>query len=58
MSLGGLSKETRPGTVLHHTWEETVAWLTAKHGAKARVAVFPCATMQLSEAVCEPSPVG
>jgi lactate racemase len=58
MSRGGLSDDTRPGTVLLPTWEDTVAWLTAKHGAKASVAVFPCATMQLSEAVCEPASVG
>jgi nickel-dependent lactate racemase len=57
MAPGGLSNDTRPGTVLLPTWEDTVAWLTAKHGAKATVAVFPCATMQLSEAVCSPAPV-
>jgi lactate racemase len=38
----------RDETVLHRTWEETVAWLTAKHGPSARVSVFPCATTQLA----------
>jgi len=37
----------RDATVLHRSWEDTVAWLTAKHGSSARVSVFPCATTQL-----------
>jgi nickel-dependent lactate racemase len=52
VSLGALSDQTRQGTVLLPTWEDTLAWLQAKHGPAARVAVFPCATMQLAEAVC------
>jgi nickel-dependent lactate racemase len=52
VSLGALSDPTRSGTVLLPTWKDTLAWLSAKHGASARVAVFPCATMQLAEAVC------
>jgi len=39
--------EVPPGTVLMRTWDETVAWLSAKHGASATVSVFPCATIQL-----------
>ena len=39
--------EVPPGTVLKRTWEETVAWLSAKHGRAARASVFPCATIQL-----------
>jgi nickel-dependent lactate racemase len=52
VSLGALSDPTRTGTVLLPTWEDTLAWLVAKHGPAATVAVFPCATMQLAEAVC------
>ena len=40
--------EVPEGTVLLRTWEETVAWLAAKHGDAATVSVFPCATMQLA----------
>jgi lactate racemase len=40
--------EVPEGTVLLRTWEETVAWLAAKHGDAASVSVFPCATMQLA----------
>jgi lactate racemase len=39
--------EVAPGTVLLRTWDETLAWLSAKHGAAATVSVFPCATIQL-----------
>jgi lactate racemase len=39
--------EVPPGTVLFRTWEEIVAWLTAKHGEAASVSAFPCATIQL-----------
>ncbi len=52
VSLGALSDPTRKGTLLLPTWDDAVAWLAAKHGARATVAVFPCATMQLAEAVC------
>ena len=34
--------------VVFRTWDETVAWLEAKHGAGATAAVFPCATAQLA----------
>jgi nickel-dependent lactate racemase len=50
ITTGGLSRDTREGTVLHSTWEDTVAWLERKHGDTAKVAVFPCATMQLGSA--------
>jgi nickel-dependent lactate racemase len=40
------------GTILLHTWAETLAWLTRKHGEQASVAVYPCATLQLAESVC------
>jgi hypothetical protein len=39
---------TMEGTVLLPTWADTRAWLERKHGPNARVAVYPCATMQLS----------
>lgn len=50
MTVGGLSHDTREGTVLHTTWDDTVAWLQRKHGDTAKVAVFPCATIQLGTA--------
>ena len=50
ISAGGLSRDARDGTVLHRTWDDTVEWLQRKHGDSARVAVFPCATMQLGAA--------
>jgi nickel-dependent lactate racemase len=37
------------GTILLRTWEETLEWLRRKHGDEASVAVYPCATMQLSD---------
>jgi nickel-dependent lactate racemase len=40
------------GTILLPTWEQTLEWLTRKHGEQASVAVYPCATMQLAESVC------
>jgi len=40
--------EVPAGVVLLRTWEETIGWLTAKHGAASTVSVFPCATMQLA----------
>ena len=49
---GSLPAPARDETLLFRTWEETLAWLRAKHGDEASVAVFPCATMQLAEAVC------
>jgi len=44
---GALQPAARDETVLFKTWSETRAWLVAKHGAAARVSVFPCATIQL-----------
>jgi nickel-dependent lactate racemase len=52
VSTGTLPPNVAEETVLHHTWEATVEWLQRKHGTAARVAVFPCATMQLSSDVC------
>jgi hypothetical protein len=49
---GSLAPEARDATRLFRTWAETLAWLRAKHGDSATAAVFPCATMQLAEAVC------
>jgi nickel-dependent lactate racemase len=39
--------EVPPGTTLLRSWDDTVGWLTAKHGASATASVFPCATIQL-----------
>jgi len=39
--------EVPPGTNLVRSWDDALAWLTAKHGATARASVFPCATIQL-----------
>ena len=47
ISPGELSDDARGGTTLLPTWDDTVAWLRNKHGAAARVAVFPCGTIQL-----------
>jgi hypothetical protein len=44
----GILPPAMEGTVLLASWPETLAWLERKHGAHARVAVYPCATMQLS----------
>ncbi len=43
---------TMEGMVLLRTWEQTLAWLRDKHGQSASAAVYPCATIQLSESVC------
>lgn len=51
LSPGVLPPAQRDDTVLFSTWDETVAWLERKHGGSARVAVLPCATMQLGSAV-------
>ena len=40
--------EIDPEYVVFKTWGETVAWLSARHGGSASVAVFPCGTMQLA----------
>jgi nickel-dependent lactate racemase len=47
---GALQPAARDATVLFKTWNETLDWLVAKHGAMARVAVFPCGTIQLAAA--------
>jgi nickel-dependent lactate racemase len=44
----GLLPVTMEGTVLLPTWAQTLEWLERKHGSQARVAVYPCATMQLT----------
>jgi nickel-dependent lactate racemase len=44
----GMLPKVLEGTVLLPSWAETVAWLERKHGPRASVAVYPCATMQLS----------
>ncbi len=44
---GSLQPAARDETILFRTWEETAAWLLEKHGDRARVSVFPCATMQI-----------
>ncbi len=44
----GMLPPTMDGTVLLSTWADTIAWLAQKHGLRASVAVYPCATMQLS----------
>lgn len=44
---GSLQPAARDGTILFRTWDETTQWLHAKHGDRARVSIFPCATMQL-----------
>ena len=49
---GSLPDAVRDGTRLFRSWEETRAWLAARHGDAASVAVFPCATLQLAEAAC------
>jgi nickel-dependent lactate racemase len=48
MTPGCLSPGTAEGTTMFATWEQTRGWLEAKHGPSARVAVFPCATIQLA----------
>jgi hypothetical protein len=45
----GMLPATMDGTVLLSTWADTIAWLARKHGPRASVAVYPCATMQLSD---------
>lgn len=44
---GALQPAARDETRLFKTWEETLAWLVARHGERARVSVFPCGTIQL-----------
>jgi hypothetical protein len=45
---GSLQPAARDSTILFRTWEETAAWLVEKHGDRARVSVFPCATIQIA----------
>lgn len=52
LQTGELPDAIRDDTVVLPTWGATRAWLETKHGAHASVAVFPCATMQLADAVC------
>jgi hypothetical protein len=47
ISAGELTDDARAGTTLVPTWDDTVSWLRNKHGDSARVAVFPCGTIQL-----------
>ena len=44
---GSLQPAARDETILFRTWEETVAWLRDKHGDRAKVSIFPCATIQI-----------
>ncbi|HEV8297501.1 MAG TPA: lactate racemase domain-containing protein [Acidimicrobiales bacterium] len=50
---GCMIPEVRESVELYRTWEATRAALEAEHGDGAVVAVYPCATMQLAEAVCD-----
>ena len=47
---GALMRPTRedPKVTFASRWEDAVAALRAKHGPHARVAVFPCASIQLA----------
>ena len=49
---GSLPDAVRDETRLFRSWGETLAWLAARHGDAASVAVFPCATLQLAEGGC------
>ncbi len=44
---GDLEPEDRDTVPLFGTWDDTVAWLRAKHGEAATVSVFPSAVTQL-----------
>lgn len=44
---GTLQPAAREEAILFKTWDETLAWLVARHGERARVSVFPCGTIQL-----------
>jgi nickel-dependent lactate racemase len=48
LSEGELPPAARGQTTLFRTWAETRAWLEKKHGPRASVSVYPCATMQLA----------
>jgi hypothetical protein len=45
---GALPPAARAEAILFKTWQETLAWLVEKHGARARASVFPCGTIQLA----------
>lgn len=45
---GALPAPARDGAILFKHWSETRDWLAARHGPRARVSVFPCATIQLA----------
>jgi nickel-dependent lactate racemase len=47
LQRGELPAPVAGDTILFQRWEETIAWLEAKHGRSAGVSVFPCATLQL-----------
>ena len=49
---GSLIPEARDSVEIYRTWQETIAELRTRHGDDATVAIYPCATMQLAEAVC------
>jgi nickel-dependent lactate racemase len=49
---GDINGSVDDGVWFKGTWQETVRWLRNRHGAHARVAVFPCAPIQLSSSVC------
>jgi hypothetical protein len=51
---GDLEPDQRDRAPLFATWDDTVAWLAAKHGAEATVSVFPCAVTQLVGEVTDP----
>lgn len=46
------TQSPREGITHFAEWSVLKQWLRAKHGAHARVAVFPCATIQLPEEIC------
>lgn len=47
LDRGALQPAARDEAILFKTWQETLAWLVARHGERARVSVFPCGTIQL-----------
>ena len=49
---GDLPDTARHDAILTSRWPDTRNWLNAKHGKSAKVAVFPCAAIQLARAVC------
>lgn len=47
VNRGDLEPQDKASVPLFATWEETRAWLEAKHGDSATVSVFPCAVHQM-----------